>query len=164
MTVAGPARGEQELAGLEMAYEIFDRVNDERATRGLQGLDWDPGLETKADEWSRDMSVNGFRHGGYLRVDTGQFPGLGENIARATGKSLLNAGVFHSGWMNSDGHRENILNQGFDAVGISVYCVGNNLWATQIFGRRAGSSRPPLTDGVPPRDPIVWPDPGGPSC
>lgn len=36
-------------------------------------------------------------------------------------------------WMNSEGHRKNILSTNFDSIGIGVYQSGNRVYATQEF-------------------------------
>ncbi len=67
--------------------------------------------------------------------------------------------------MNSAGHRENVLQPGYDSIGIGVYCdAGGHLWATQNFGRHTGTRAPPLTADIPPLDPFVSPATGGTGC
>ena len=36
-------------------------------------------------------------------------------------------------WMNSQGHRENILSTNFSSIGVGVYKIGNKVYATQEF-------------------------------
>ena len=45
------------------------------------------------------------------------------------------ANQFMLNWMNSQGHRENILSPNFTGLGIGVYRVGNKIYATQEFYR-----------------------------
>ena len=40
-----------------------------------------------------------------------------------------------SNWMNSSGHRANILSTDFSSIGIGVYRVGNKVYATEEFYR-----------------------------
>ncbi len=59
----------------------------------------------------------------------------GENVAYGyrSGKSVVN-----DGWMNSDGHRANILNPSFRLMGIGARKGHNGRWyVAQVFGRRA---------------------------
>lgn len=69
----------------------------------------------------------------------------------------------HVGWMRSDGHRANIVDADFDAVGIGVVCRDDgSMWATEIFGvtRIATPGHPPVSTAA---DPIVA-DGRGPVC
>jgi len=36
-------------------------------------------------------------------------------------------------WMNSEGHRKNILSTNFESIGVGVYKAGNRVYATQEF-------------------------------
>ncbi|MGL5944276.1 MAG: CAP domain-containing protein [Waterburya sp.] len=56
-----------------------------------------------------------------------QYSNLGENVAQGqtTPTDVLDS------WMNSSGHRENILNPNFTEIGVGYE---NNYW-TQVFGR-----------------------------
>lgn len=115
-----------------LAREVFERLNAERAARGAPPLVWDRTLAESAGRWSEIMiesgrfehSPDGFRaHPDY---------GTGENIAygQTTTQEL------HVGWMKSDGHRLNLLDANYDAVGIGIVCRADGvMWATQVFGR-----------------------------
>ncbi len=152
----------------QMARAIFDRVNDERAERGLEPLAWNDELATVARDWSAEMARTGrFQHqdlGQLLRQEElSGFQGLGENIFQATGP--VPAGTVHAGWMRSDDHRVNVLNPGWDRIGIGVHCAENgSVWATQEFGRTVGSDRPAVATETPPLEPIVQPENDGPRC
>ena len=59
----------------------------------------------------------------------------GENVAYGygTGKSVVN-----DGWMNSEGHRANILNPSYRLMGIGARKGHNGRWyVAQVFGRKA---------------------------
>jgi uncharacterized protein YkwD len=151
-----------------IAREIFDLVNAERAARGLPSLTWDPQLAGLASDWSVQMAASGdFGHRDLATTIrqpgwAGVYTGLGENIITGGG---LTSNSSHAAWMNSPGHRENVVQPGFDSIGIGVYCdASGRLWATQNFGRHAGTSAPALVDGIPPLDPFVSPPTGGTGC
>jgi uncharacterized protein YkwD len=57
---------------------------------------------------------------------------IGENVAYGfpTPKSVVKA------WMNSPGHRANILNCSFKHTGVGLASGGGVLWWTQVFGRK----------------------------
>ncbi len=115
-------------------------VNQERANVGESPLAWDVCLAEAARRHNEDMIANGFfSHTGSDGSSAGQrardagSPSTftGENIAfgYTSPESVMNA------WMNSSGHRANILRSGFTHIGISRV---NNHW-TQVFGNRACS-------------------------
>ncbi len=59
----------------------------------------------------------------------------GENVAYgySSGRAVVN-----QGWMNSDGHRANILNPSFRLMGIGARKGHDGNWyVAQVFGRRA---------------------------
>ncbi|WP_447007341.1 CAP domain-containing protein [Saccharothrix isguenensis] len=151
-----------------MARDIFDRVNAERAERGLEPVSWNEDLAGVARTWSEEMSRTGrFEHqdtGGLLRGD--RLPGfvaVGENIFRATGP--VPAGTIHAGWMRSDGHRANVVNPGWNRLGVGVFCADDgSVWATEEFGRTSDADRPPVAEETPPVEPIARPEATGPQC
>lgn len=172
-TAEGPAPqsppGEDAAAPEEqMARAIFDRVNAERAERGIEALAWNEELAAVARDWSAEMAETGqLRHQdlGQLirREDLSGFQAIGENVFQATGP--VPAGTMHAGWMRSDGHRANVLNPGWDRIGIGVHCAEDgSVWATQQFGRTIGSDRPAVATETPPLEPFVRPENDGPGC
>ena len=65
----------------------------------------------------------------------------------------------HVGWMRSEGHRDNILDPNYIAIGIGIVCRNDgHMWATQIFGIPHDMPHQPrlLTS----EEPIVRQDPG----
>ncbi|MCL6613629.1 MAG: hypothetical protein K6U03_03235 [Firmicutes bacterium] len=103
---------------------LLEQVNAERAKAGLAPLQLDYRLVQTARAKSRDMVQNGyFGH---------QSPTLGSPFdqMRAAGISYRTAGENIAGnpsaagamraWMNSPGHRANILNPSFTRIGIGV--------------------------------------------
>lgn len=139
-----------------VARDVYVRVNDERRARGLPPLEWHEGLADIARRWSEEMIATTFEHStAEFRVHP-EFPGTGENIAMGQSSS----DVLHVGWMRSDGHRENILNPDYSAIGVGVVCRNDGtMWATQIFGIPHGvtsSEGRPATQA----EPIERQDPG----
>lgn len=171
---AGPA-GEPPAASSEeapraMEREIFERVNDERRERGLAPVAWDDRLAELARDWSREMADTGqLRHqdlqGALQGGEVEGYASLGENVFSGTGTGSVTAGRIHAGWMRSEGHRGNVLEPGWDRLGVGVVCAEDgSVWATQEFGRTRGADRPPLARETPPEEPIVRSEPDGPSC
>ncbi|TFV55244.1 CAP domain-containing protein [Geodermatophilus sp. DF01-2] len=151
-----------------IARAIFDRVNAEREARRLAPLEWDEQLADVARGWSAEMARTGqLQHqdlGALLRSGSlSGFRALGENIFTATGP--VPAGTIHAGWMRSDDHRVNVLNPGWNRIGIGVHCADDgSVWATQEFGRTVGADRPAIATETPPQEPIVRPEDDGPRC
>jgi len=145
--------------GSDIARDIYERVNDERIERGLSPLAWHPGLADIARRWSEEMLSSGYRHSTAEFRAHPDFAGSGENIFMGP----TDATEAHVGWMESDGHRANILHPDFTDIGIGIVCRNDGrIWATQVFGVRHGvqMSEPPL----PPVEPIVRDDRGGTTC
>ena len=151
-----------------MERAIFERVNAERAERGLAPVAWDDTLAEVARDWSREMAESGrLEHSDLREVqqsdEVSGYVSLGENVFSASGP--VPAGTIHAGWMRSPGHRANILEPGWDRLGVGVVCAEDGtVWATQEFGRTQGAERPPLARETPPEQPIVHPEDEGPSC
>jgi uncharacterized protein YkwD len=147
---------------------VFDRVNAERAERERPPLAWDDTLATIAEDWSTDMASTGrLEHQDIAalmeREELSGFRGVGENIFTATGP--VPAGTIHVGWMESDEHRGNVLNPGWNRIGIGVHCAADgSVWATQEFGRTVDADLPAVAHEVPPQQPIVRDTEDGPSC
>ena len=157
-TTAGAPAGNQSTAQ-RLASDLFDRLNAERRARGLAALDWDGDLARLAADWSAHMASTGnFSHrdlgaaGGLPGMS--KFSALGENIAWVEGYPSM-GNQLHVGWMRSEGHRANMLQRGFDSVGIAVACSGGRAWATQNFGRLDSSSAPSMSSSTPAEEPIV---------
>ena len=164
-----PASEEGASAEERIAREIFDRVDAERQERGLEPLEWNDSLAEVAREWSVEMSERGrLEHqdvSALLEQDQrlDGFQGIGENIFTSSGP--VPAGAIHVGWMRSDGHRVNVLNPGWNRLGIGVHCADDgSVWATQQFGRTVDADRPQVARTTPPQDPIARPEEDGPTC
>ncbi len=123
------------------AYElkVLELVNIQRANNGLEKLTLDAALSNVARAHSIDMAKNNyFAHenlSGQTPFDRLKAAGIkysyaGENIAagQTTPEAVVNA------WMNSPGHRANILNANFNKIGIGYYNGGSktHYW-TQVF-------------------------------
>ncbi|MER7464597.1 CAP domain-containing protein [Streptomyces sp. NPDC097981] len=117
---------------------VLALVNQERAQAGCGPVRANPPLAALAGAFSKDMATRGFfAHtdpDGNTPWDRATKAGLGglggENIARGQGdaQSVMNA------WMNSPGHKANILNCEFRTLGVGVYFAADGPWWTQDFG------------------------------
>lgn len=122
------------------AYEqqVVELTNNERVERGLDPLKADANLSKMAREKSRDMSANNYfshtspNYGSPFDMMKSwgiTYSHAGENIARGqrTPEEVVN------GWMNSKGHRENILNPDFTHIGVG-YIAEGNYWTQEFTG------------------------------
>jgi uncharacterized protein YkwD len=167
-STGAPATSRAGTVAEKITQELFARLNAERQARGLDKLRWDADLAAMAADWSQHMASTGdFSHRDLGAASSlpgiDKFSALGENIAWAEGYPN-EAMQLHTGWMHSEGHRSNMLQPGFDSVGIAVVCSGGRAWATQNFGRLDNSRAPDMASATPPENPIVATDPDGLSC
>jgi uncharacterized protein with LGFP repeats len=120
---------------------VVSLVNQNRAAAGLPPLRHDPTLDAAAQQWAAHMSATGvFAHSSAAwraeRIPAG-WRSNGENIAAG----YRSESAVMAGWMNSPGHRNNILNSGYTRIGIG-YVAAGNYWV-QIFAGYPGDT--PLT-------------------
>jgi len=119
--------------------QLFNRVNSDRAANGLGPLGWNPQLDCLAQEHSDWMATTGsFTHrdlsATIRQPDYANYSSLGENIL--VGPNTMTADQMEDAWMNSPGHRANILSPNFDSIGIALgQSSDGRVWATQNFGR-----------------------------
>lgn len=116
---------------------LFDAANNERAERSLPALHWDESLAAAARKHAHRMAFyNILEHQlsgepdlkARLTEAGARFSMIAENIAVAP-----NSETIHTGWMNSPGHRGNILNPRLTAVGIAAVRGSGGLFAVQDF-------------------------------
>jgi uncharacterized protein YkwD len=118
--------------------EVLSLVNDQRAKAGCAPLKDDPRLDALAGSFSDEMAARGFFDhtdpDGRTPWDRAKAAGItdlgGENIARgqADPQAVMDA------WMNSPGHRANILDCDFKTLGVGVHYGPGGPWWTQDFG------------------------------
>lgn len=115
------------------AGEVLDLVNAERAKNGLSPLVLDTELTSNANIRAKEI-VEQFSHTrpngeSWDTAVTVKWSYTGENIAMGypTPEAVMN------GWMNSDGHRKNILNGDFTKIGIGVCSSGGAMYWVQLF-------------------------------
>ncbi|WP_225804967.1 sigma-70 family RNA polymerase sigma factor [Streptomyces sp. NK15101] len=120
--------------------QVISLVNAERAKAGCGPLTEHPLLTEAAQGHSDDMAArNFFDHtnpdgdgpGERITAAGYAWSSYGENIA----KGQTTAAQVMDSWMNSPGHRANILNCGFKEIGIGLHTSGGPYW-TQAFGSR----------------------------
>lgn len=121
--------------------QVVALVNKERAAAGCGPLTEDAQLEDAARAHSDDMAARAFfDHTNPDGADPGQritaagyrWSTYGENIAmgQQTPQAVMDS------WMNSPGHRANILNCSFKNMGVGVHKGSGGPWWTQDFGAK----------------------------
>ena len=115
----------------EEAFEVLSLVNKERKSAGVSTLKMDKELLRAAMLRAHETSVyfSHTRPNGELCYTASEYI-WGENIAAGyiTAKSVVN------GWMNSSGHRANILKESYTTIGIGVAIVDGQYYWVQCFG------------------------------
>ncbi|MEU2392277.1 CAP domain-containing protein [Streptomyces sp. NPDC007369] len=128
-TAAAPASG--------ATAEVLALVNQERAAVGCPALTLNAKLTAAAQSHSQDMAAHAnMSHTGSDGSDPGQritragytWRTYGENVAYG----YSTPAAVMEGWMNSPGHKRNILDCSFKEIGIG-YAQPNHYW-TQDFG------------------------------
>lgn len=129
------------ITGTEMyeyAFQVLDIVNEERAAEGLSPLTMDADLLDAAMQRAAETAVywDHTRPNGSICF-TVSGKAYGENIAagQASPASVM------SSWMNSSGHRANILGSSYRSIGIGCFRAsdGTLRWV-QLFGISSASA------------------------
>jgi len=141
-----------------VARDLLDYANRERAARGLPQLAVDGYTQGKAQEWAETMRNRGsLSHRGDFRTVFAAYPAAGENIGRIDAF----AGDMHRTFMGSSEHRRNMLQPGFDAAGVGVACAGDGtMWVTVNFVARSQGVANRYSSSYPSSSPQVVGDAG----
>ncbi|MFJ9391763.1 CAP domain-containing protein [Nocardioides sp. NPDC101246] len=114
-------------------------ANSARAEAGLDPLTRDSALDGLARKWAYKIAADGaLSHNPDLAEQVPEgWQGIGENVAMGypTGAEM------HKGWMNSEGHRANILGD-YTHIGIAFVVVDGTSWGVQVFGKYPPGVRP----------------------
>lgn len=112
-------------------------MNEERAKAGLPALEMSAEITAAANVRAKEIKQSfshtrpdGSNFSSALKEQGVSYRGSGENIAwgQKSPEQVMN------GWMNSEGHRANILNKNFKNIGVGYYQDANgvNYWV-QLF-------------------------------
>lgn len=139
--------------GTAMERRVYRRVNEIRREHGLAPLKRDPKIASVARGHSEDMyDREYFSHyspedqsPGDRLGEVGLFPihcrTVGENLGYVSFSGELETEgdaervveIVIDGWMDSDGHRENLLDEQWETTGIGVYGGDGRVYVTQNF-------------------------------
>ncbi len=136
VTVAGPlpARGAIDRDVFEEC--LLDSANEARAAAGVPDLKMATDLVPVVREWSEWMRFNEFKHMSYSQqqdVLPASTTTWGENIAMQGYADMADCTPIHTMWLDSAGHRANILSQHYRYVAIGTFVDDSGWWATQLF-------------------------------
>ncbi|MCH5210631.1 MAG: CAP domain-containing protein [Oscillospiraceae bacterium] len=118
------------------AYQVIELVNAERAKYGLSALSADTTLMNAAHKRAVETVTsfshtrpNGTKFSTVLSEYGVSYRTAGENIAygQRTPQDVVNS------WMNSSGHRANILNSSYTKIGVGCYKSGSTYYWSQLF-------------------------------
>ncbi len=136
---ASKEQSEQQSSLSEFEQQVVNLTNQEREKAGLAPLEVDSELSKVAQAKSEDMRDNNyFAHNSptygspfdMMNQFGVEYQTAGENIAKGqqTPEEVVNA------WMNSEGHRKNIMNGSFTHIGVG-YVEEGNIWTQQFIGK-----------------------------
>lgn len=118
------------------ASQVVQKVNQQRASAGLSPLTVNQNLTAMALEKAKDMYNNNYfdhnspTYGSPFTMMNSfgiKYSTAGENIA----KGQQNPTEVMNAWMNSSGHKANILNGKFTQIGVAYY---NGEWVQEFIG------------------------------
>ena len=123
----------------QYAQEVINLTNKERTKAGLPALTADTQLSSVAQKKSQDMQQNNyFSHTSptygspfdMMRDFGVTYKSAGENIAQGqrTPQEVVQS------WMNSPGHKQNIMSKSFTHIGVG-YEQGGNHWTQMFIGK-----------------------------
>lgn len=136
-----------------MVDEVMAAANQARARQGLGPLSRDAALDAVAAGYSRKMMAEGFfdhvspdgstlksRLGGHMQ----RLGRAAENLWTARGKiDWSPASVSQQtveNWLDSPGHRRNLLERDFVAAGVGVSQRGDAIYVTMLYGAAGGGA------------------------
>jgi uncharacterized protein YkwD len=131
--VGGPRKAVTTEAG-QMRRAIYTDTNAARAAHGRKALKADKCLQANAQRWAKALARKGGLEHQVLETvwdDCGQSSWVGENVAY---RSDSDGAAMTVQWMNSPGHRANILNTRPALIGVGVASDGKGRWyGVQVF-------------------------------
>ena len=140
-----PTASYEEILVAQIEIGIHEKINEERSRAGLTPLTYSAKLASLARAHSADMLAQGyFAHNdakgcsSSCRITASGYTwsAAGENIYMMSGYAITVDKVVDmvvKGWMESPGHKANILSDAFTEQGIGIAFVGTELYATEDF-------------------------------
>lgn len=117
----------------EESMKIFRLLNEERSKHGLKALEWNEPCHCTARKRALEISV----HFAHERPDGSSVRSIsqclsGENLGTGPDASKGAEAVMKA-WMNSPGHRANILRPEYKSVSIATVVIEDTIYWVQVF-------------------------------
>lgn len=136
-TITVNVGGSSDKKSTSVSEEVIELVNAERSAKRISSLESDDILNEIAAQRAKEIAVkfshtrpNGSQCSSLLQENGIVNVYAGENIAAGhlTAESVMNT------WMNSDGHRKNIMNENYTRIGVGTYTSsGGYTYWVQVF-------------------------------
>jgi hypothetical protein len=123
---------------------VLTLIQQTRASVGAPALPVDATLTSAARSWAAKMARDGtISHNVGLGSQVTASK-LSENVGMGP-----NVDVVHQGFLNSPGHRANMVDTGVNAVGVGVAYAGGYVFVVQDYAKLASAPAPNRTPSVP---------------
>jgi uncharacterized protein YkwD len=121
------------------ADDIHALADQARAANGQGPLSRNGALDAVAAQWAQQLAASGVlaHNPSYSDQIPGGWSRAGENVARGQ----ADANQMHTEWMNSPGHRANILGDYTD-IGVAFLVAGGTTWGVQVFANYPPAAAP----------------------
>eukprot|EP01132_Coremiostelium_polycephalum_P003138 gene3138-3923_t len=125
------------MDSIAIGKRAFELTNQYRRANGLPSCNWNDSLMQLGAEHSKNMGtgVVAFGHDGFqnrIRRYPFQHRGTAENVSYRYGSNDVAKDAV-DGWINSPGHRKNMLGQ-FNLCGVGVFKARDGkIYLTQLF-------------------------------
>ena len=109
--------------------QVLSSLNKDRQDNGRRTLVTHAQAQVKAQAWAEELARSGsLRHSTLPSGITSCWQSLGENVG-----SGPNVAAIERAYMNSAGHRANIMSHTWNAVGVGHARRGNVVYTVQVF-------------------------------
>lgn len=114
---------------------LLSAINSARANAGRRPLSLQSDLSAVAYRWSQHMASTGtLAHNPSLTRQVSHWRWVGENVGYGPSWSAIEVA-----FMNSPGHRSNILDRDYSQIGLGIVERNGRVWITQVFRSPSGS-------------------------
>jgi len=111
------------------ASQFISLTNSLRASRGLPALQSNGALTAKAEGWAQHMADTGvLAHSVLADGAPGEWIHLGENVGRGGDVNGI-----HNAFVASASHLKNLVDPGFQYVGIGVVSINGGIFVSEVF-------------------------------
>jgi hypothetical protein len=128
------------------ASQFISLTNSLRASRGLPALQVDGTLTAKAQGWAQHMADTGvLSHSTLTSGLPGNWKRVGENVGRGGDVTSV-----HNAFIASASHLANLVDPGFQYIGVGVVDIAGGLYVAEVFMQTASQpSAPAPSAGTP---------------